>query len=83
MGGKMTMQLSDNVEMASAVRMIFSKLNNCVEDCALVTTSVNWLYGIRRMNRILVVAISNEIGLHKIEDYMDRLSKEYFANIYI
>lgn len=55
----MTMQLSDNAEMASAVRMIFSKLNNCVEDCILVTTSSNWLYGIRRMNRILVVAISN------------------------
>lgn len=65
------------------MRNIFSKLKVSVEDTILTTTNSFWVYGMRRLNRLLVVVMSNEIPVHKIEDYMDRLGKDYFPAIYI
>jgi hypothetical protein len=65
------------------MRNIFSKLKSSTENSILTTTGSFWVYGLRRINRLLVVVMSNEIAIHKIEDYMDRLSKDYFPSIYI
>lgn len=83
MGGKMTLQFGESQEVSMALRNIFSKLKASVEDVILTTTSSFWVYGLRRLNRLLVVVMSNEIPVHKIEEYMDRLAKDYFPAIYI
>ena len=83
MGGKMTLQLGESQEVGIAIRNIFSKLKSSLDDTILTTTGSFWVYGMRRLNRMLVVVMSNEIPMHKIEDYMDRLAKDYFPAIYI
>jgi hypothetical protein len=42
-----------------------------------------WLYGVHRFSRILVILISNDIPLHKLDDFVNKMTREYFTKAYI
>lgn len=42
-----------------------------------------WLYGVRRFSRILVILIANDVPLQKIEEFVSKMTREYFTKAYI
>lgn len=42
-----------------------------------------WIYGVHRLNRILVLLIPNDFAITKLEEYFLKMSKEYFSKAYI
>jgi hypothetical protein len=42
-----------------------------------------WLYGFRRLSRMLILMVPSEIPLNKIEEFANKMTKEYFTKAYI
>ena len=42
-----------------------------------------WIYGVHRLNRILMLLIPNDFAITKLEEYFLKMSKEYFSKAYI
>ena len=42
-----------------------------------------WVYGVHRLSRILILLIPMELGLGKLEDFVGKMTREYFSKAFL
>ena len=42
-----------------------------------------WVYGVHRLSRILILLIPMEMGLGRLEDYVGKMTREYFSKAFL
>ena len=65
------------------MRYIWSIIEKQKESQVATTIQNHWVYGIHRLNRVLVLMIPSEIVLHRLDDFADKMFKEYFFKAYM
>lgn len=66
------------------LREVLEGLQQREEGCIATLTHQNcWLYGFRRLSRLLILIVPSEIPLNKIEDFANKMTREYFTKAYI
>ena len=66
------------------IRNTYELLQKAKEGVVVTSTQFGyWIYGIHRLSRILIMLIPMEHTLVRIEDYVHRMTKEYFARAYV
>lgn len=70
--------------VAMELRYLLENLTQGNKDRVIATTyKEHWVYGVHRLNRILVLFVPNEVPVHRLEDYAAKMSKEYFFKAYM
>lgn len=68
---------------APELRYIWEVVESQKEAQVATTIQNHWVYGIHRLNRILVLMIPGDIPLHKLDDFAEKMSKDYFFKAYM
>lgn len=53
--------------IGNQIKYTLSKVKRSTEGQICTTFQNHWVYGVKRMNRVLILLVPNEIPLHKIE----------------
>lgn len=65
------------------MRYIWQIIQNNKQSQVVTTIQNHWIYGIHRLNRVLAILIPSQIPLHKLDDYADKMFKQYFVKAYM
>ncbi len=65
------------------MRYIWQIINKNKQSQVVTTIQNHWVYGIHRLNRVLVLMIPSQIPLHKLDDFADKMFKQYFVKAYM
>jgi hypothetical protein len=66
MGGKFTFQL-DDIEVHNSIKLMLLQMKNKPEITLLHTAGSYSIYGTRRVSRIVILILNNEIPIQRIE----------------
>lgn len=70
--------------IAMELRYIWEQLMQGNKDGVTATTyKDHWVYGIHRLNRLLIIFVPNDVPVHRLDDYAGKMSKEYFFKAYM
>ena len=78
----MTFVLEDP-DLHNCIKHMILQLMRSKEVSLLQTTNRELVYGVRRISRIAILIVSNELPIHKVEENFDRLCREYFETVYM
>jgi hypothetical protein len=65
------------------VREVLEVLLASKEAVVLTLTQGFWIYGLHRFCRILVLLVPSDIPLLKVDEYVAKMTREYFTKAYI
>ena len=65
------------------LRYVWENLETMKEGVIATTHVGHWVYGVHRLNRLLVLLIPSEVPLHRLEDYAAKMFKDYFFKAYM
>ena len=71
--GKCTFK--DWLVFGNQIKYTLSLIKNSMEGQVATTFQNHWVYGVKRMNRTLVLLIPNDVPLHKLEDFTNKMTK--------
>ena len=79
--GKSTIEKWNNY--VPEIKYVWQTLEDNEEGIVATTYSNHWVYGVHRFNRILVLMIPSEIPLHKLDEFAEKMAKQYFFKAFM
>lgn len=66
------------------IRYAFEQLQKTTEGAIATSTQFGyWVYGVHRLSRILILLIPTEVPLGRLEDFVNKMTKEYFSKAFL
>ena len=81
--GKSTLSVRDWKTVGPWVKEMLESMCASQEGMGLTMTREGWVTGLRRYSRVLVLLLPADLPMHKVEEMVARMTKEYFSKAYI
>lgn len=66
------------------IRNTFEMLQNSKEGVVATSTQFGfWVYGVHRFSRILIILVPTDLPLGKVEDYVSKMTRDYFSRAFM